>query len=733
MARVERALQSVPGVKNARVNLSTELATIEAGESPPARQDLLNAIRSAGYEADTIRVGDRDHTSADRTHTAKLQQQKQALWQAIALTLPIMALHWLAPMLQSREAGGHVWPTAIQALLMLVLMASSAGAPILAGGLSALIRRAPNMDLLISLAVVVAFVAGVVNLILGHADHAEFHAAAMILAFINLGRYFEIRAKHGAATAVSALARRMPGTASVVTAAGLVQTPVERLRAGDRVRVAQDTVVPVDGTIVDGRAAVDESAITGEAMPRERGVGQHVPAGAVVREGLITLEAVRVGAESAIGRIIRAVEEAQSGKTQMQRVADRVAGVFVPIVVALAAITLLGTVALGIAGWGGAVQRAVAVLVIACPCALGLATPTAVLVATGRAALKGILVRDAAALEAAGSLQEILLDKTGTLTTGSPRSEAIELLGSSAPDRGPNSADHGESEPPAAPSRERELLRLAASAELHSQHPIARALVSAARDRGLVPAEPQSFESMAGQGVVARVDDTDVIVGGARLLRARGVPLEAAEPVVERFASRGHTVVLVARGGVCIGVIGLADALRPRAAETIAELSRLGIGTAMLTGDHERTALAVARATGITDVHAGLTPQQKLDMVRQRQAAGRRVGFAGDGLNDAPALAAADVGLTFASATDVAIGAADITIVHDDLTRIPDAVRLARRSVRIIKQNLFWAFVYNFAALPLAATGHVPPGVAAAAMMFSSLSVVLNSLRLRNA
>ncbi len=722
VARVERALQSVDGVRRAQVNLTTQLATIETGASPPNRQLLLDAVRQAGYAAEPVRPADATKSSPERTYAAKLQHQKQSLWQAITLTIPIMALHWLAPHLVSGEIGGHVWPTAIQALLTLVLLGSSAGAPILVSGLHAVIRRSPNMDLLIAIGVSVAFVAGAVNLILGHADHAEFHAAAMILAFINLGRYLEMRAKHGAATAVSALMRRMPATANLVRPEGIQQVPIEQLQPGDRIRVAQDTVIPVDGVVVEGEAAIDESSLTGEPMPRSRRVGEEVASGGVVREGMITVEATRAASESAMGRIVRAVEEAQSGKTRMQRIADQVAGFFVPVVVALATMTLLGTVLLGFGDWSTAVQRAVAVLVIACPCAMGLATPTAVMVATGRAALDGILVRDASALEAAGRVSVVLLDKTGTLTTGRPEVRSLLAISINRhEDEGDQSRD----------AREKELLAIAASVEQYSQHPLARAIVAEAQDRGVRLREPQDFRNTAGRGVTARLDGEVAHIGSASFIRDQGIDLSSAESAIYDVAENGDTVVVVSKGGRCVGVIAIADALRPNAVEMIEELGRLGIVSALVTGDNERTAAAVAKAVGIEEVHAEASPEDKLRIVRERQNQGSRVAFAGDGLNDAPALAAADVGLTFASASDVAVGAADITIVHDDLTRIPEAVRLARRSVRIIKQNLFWAFAYNFAAIPLAATGHVPPGAAAAAMMFSSISVVLNSLRLR--
>jgi len=716
VARVERALQSVSGVRQARVNLTTETATVDLRDASVERAALILAVRAAGYDADTIRPADRTGTGIERTHDARLREQKQALGQAVSLAVPILALDWLGPTLTSREIGGGVWPVAIQALLTALLLCSSAGGPILVGGLRALIHRSPNMDLLISLGVSVAFVSGVVSLFVSGLGHVHFHAVAMILGFINLGRYFELRARRDTTTAVAALARRLPRTAQRVTPSGVDEVPVEQVRAGDRLRVAQDTVIPVDGRVVGGEAAVDESAVTGESVPKARQAGDLVTAGSVVREGLLTIEATRVGAESTLGRIIRAVEEAQSGKTRLQRIADRVAGVFVPIVVAFALLTLALTLWLSDSGLAAALHRAVAVLVIACPCAMGLATPTAVLVATGTAALRGILVRDAAALEAAGRVSMMLLDKTGTLTTGAPEVTEIQSAGAEE--------DAGDA------SR---VLQLAASVEQYSQHPLARAIVAAARRAGLALSEPSSFTNHPGRGARAEIDGTTMLVGSAALVARAGVDCTAFRERLRGMAQAGRTVVLVAADNECIGLISLADTARPGAAAAVKGLSDLGLAIAMITGDDRSTAEAVAASIGIVDVRAELSPEAKREEVIARQKSGARVAFVGDGINDGPALTAADVGVTLATATDVAAGAADVIIVHDDLGRLVELVVLARRSVRIIKQNLFWAFFYNLIALPLAAAGKVPPGYAAAAMMASSVSVVLNSLRLRRA
>ena len=714
VASVERALKSVEGVTAASVNLTTETATIEAADQPPGLTALLEAVRRVGYDAETFRPGDRLLSGLERTQAATLRQHKQALGQAVGLGLPIVVLHWLAPVLQGTWVGSNIWPVAIQALLCAMLLRSPAGAPILIGAVRAVIYRTANMDLLIGMGVSVAFVASVVSLLTGAVEASHFPAVAMILGFITLGRYFELRAKRDVSSAIASLVRRMPTTAQLVTADGIEEVAIERVEPGHRVRVPPDRVIPVDGRVIEGEAAVDESPVTGESNPRHRGVGDMVAAGCIVREGLLTIEATRVGRDSTLGRIIKAVEEAQSGKTQMQRLADRVASVFVPVVIALSVITLVGTLWWGEAGWSVAVSRAVAVLVIACPCAMGLATPTAVMVATGSAALEGILVRDAAALEAAGKVEVMLLDKTGTLTTGAPSVQEVWP----APD-GAASLD------------EKELLILAASAEQYSQHPIARAMVSEARRRGWSLSESSKFSSHPGRGVTANIHGATVRVGSAALLRESGIDLSGGEERMEELGREGMTVALLAVDGRCAGLIGLTDQVRPHAADALSALLDLGVTPVMLTGDRAEPAQAIAATVGIREIFSQMTPEGKADQVRKRQRSGKVVAFVGDGINDAPALAAADVGITFASATDVAVGAADVTIMEDDLSRLPDVIKLARRSVRIIKQNLFWAFFYNVAAIPLAATGRISPGIAAAAMMFSSISVVLNSLRLR--
>ncbi|MCC7293006.1 MAG: cation-translocating P-type ATPase [Phycisphaerales bacterium] len=735
VSRVESALRAVPGVTEARVNLATHTATLEVSDVafPPAA--LLTAVRRIGYDAEPLRADSTDAPALSRNEAEVRRRHRQAMVQAIGLSLPILALDATGHSLGSTHSGAHIWWRGLQALLCALLLGSSAGAPILVGGLRAIVYRTPNMDLLVSLGVGASFLAGVVSLFIPGLHAFHFHAAAMILALVSVGRYLEARARHEASDAVGSLARRMPRQAARVTASGLEQVPVEQLTVGDRVRIAPDGAVPVDGIIESGEAAVDESAITGESTPRRRAPGGAVRAGSWVREGLLTVRATQVGAESTLGRILRAMEDAQSGKTDMQRLADRVAAVFVPVVLllALAAFSLWAASPAWLASvarvstadrWADAIRAAVAVLVIACPCAMGLATPMAVLVATGRAATRGMLVRDAAALERAGRVSVIGLDKTGTLTTGLPEVREVVVM---ARDAGPTTAD--------------ELLRLAAAVEQHSQHPFARALVrrAASTERAgeasavgaLPPPQVENLISYPGRGLRATVDGRDILVGSVSLAREHHVALDAPQPDIESAAQSGDSIVIVSADGQCAGRLTLSDRPRASAARAVADLLALGVRPIMLTGDHAGAARAVAEEVGISEVHAELMPEAKLERVLRLQRAGEVVAFVGDGINDGPALAAAQVGITFATGTDVAIGAADVTILADEPARLPEMILLARRARRIIKQNLFWAFAYNFAALPLAATGHVPPAVAAATMMGSSLTVVLNSLRLK--
>ncbi len=714
VARVERGLAQVDGVTKVAVNLATESAAVEIDASVASQTTLIEAVRSTGYDADVLRTANRQDSNIENVWIHRATHQRQAFVHSLALAVPIVAIHWLAPTLSGSAAGAHIWPQAIQALLCSVLLMSAGGAPILVGGLRALIHWTPNMDLLVSLGVVAAYLAGMVGLIGGFDDLAHFHAAAMILVLINLGRTIEAHVRRRAADAITSFAKRIPTSAILMTEEGPREIPINDIRIGDHVRVAQDALIPVDGVVVDGEAAVDESSFTGEPMGRRRILGEDVYAGTLVTEGLLTIEAIKIGQDSRIGQIIRAVEDAQTGKTRLQRIADRVAGVFVPIVIVLAIASLLGNVWLAETTWGTAIRRCIAVLVISCPCAMGLATPMAIMVAVGSAAARGILIREPAALERASMVDCVLFDKTGTLTTGSPTVKSITPLGG-----------HDQ-------LTDDDLLRLAAAAEQYAQHPIATAIVEEAKQRNLDIPDADSFSSTPGLGVVADIQSQAILVGSLEHIKSHSVDIDRAKTVLNEVAKRGESVVLVSVNKQLVGALSLTDTLRPSAIASMAALKRDNIDLAIVSGDQEPPVATMARQLQIETFRAALTPQQKQAYVQERIDEGRQVAFLGDGVNDAPSLAAAQVGMTFVSGTDVASEAADVSFLHDDLQLVSITFTIAKRCVRVIKQNLFWAFFYNFLAIPLAATGQISPGWAAGAMMFSSITVVLNSLRLRS-
>jgi len=714
-ARVRQAIRSVPGVGDASVNLATATARVQLTSPSVPTDALVKAVQAAGYDAKPA-----DQTPAAVSVQARSQQEaaqsRNLFLLAVAWTVPIFALHHFASGLIAAGIGSTLLWRAVQ-MVLLALLLTTAARPILISGARAALHRSPTMDVLIALGIAVASVSSLVSTVaVGWArsgELAHFMPASMIATLVLLGRWLEARARGRSSQAVAALASRAPATATVIRDGEAVELPVDQIQLGEKIRVATDQTIPVDGRVVSGEAAVDESMMTGEPVPAHRGAGQNVAAGCIVVDGVITIEATAIGADTALAQIVRLVEQAQTGQTRMQRLADRVAAVFVPLVVLLAAATLVAWLLWPGATLGVALSRCIAVLVIACPCALGLATPVAVLIATGQAALHGILVRDAAALEAAGQADVLLLDKTGTATTGHVTVSDVAL----------NEAEHSEMDA-------KQMLQLAASVEQLSQHPLAKALVIKARQWGLVLSEPANYVSHPGLGAEGTVDGKAVVVGNLRLLQQKQVDTDRLTELAAAHTAEGQTVVAVAADGEPLGVIGLTDAIRPGMTEAVQELAGLGIAVELITGDQPASAAMVAAQMGVSTVHAQVTPEGKIEQVRRLQAQGRRVVMVGDGVNDAPALAAADAGVAFAAGTDVARHAADITLVGDNPACLAEAIRLARRSVRIIKQNLFWAFFYNLAALPAAAVGWVPAWLAAGAMMLSSLTVVGNSLRL---
>ncbi len=710
--RVERAMRDVDGVTDASVNLLAESATVEARDRDVAAA-LIERVRAAGYDAESVAAG-RDlleRLASERDQRETLRRHRQALVQAIGLALPIMGLEYAIPFLWGADAAAQAPGRLMQVVLLVMLGVSPAGAPILVGGLRALWRRSGNMELLITTGVLAAFFSGIYGVFARDPAFVHFHAAAMILAIVCVGRYLEAKARGRATAAIAALAKRAPKETLVKRGDSWQKVAADRVERGDSVRVPRDAAIPVDGDVIDGEADVDERLLTGEPMPVTKRAGDRVSAGTLVIDGQIDIRATEVGRMAALGRVASLVERAQHGRTRMQRMADQLAGVLTPVIVVVAIATFAGWMIFGGAEHAAhGARAAIAVLVVACPCALGLATPTATMVATSLAALRGILVRDAETLESMGRIDTVVWDKTGTLTAGEPHVVSIATYGD---------------------ANESDVLRWASAAEKYAAHPLGRAIVREAQRRELEVADPSSFNSIPGAGVSATVNTSTILVGSEKLLRESGVAIEPA-PSASDEGRGAYSRVDVAVDGGRVGTIDVADAIRPSAASAIRRLADMGIESRLLTGDAQRAAIAVANEVGIDAerVDAGVDPAGKHERVASLKSASRRVAMVGDGVNDAAALAAADVGVAFATGADVAVESAGISLVGGTPHLVADAVEVARLAVRVIRQNLFWAFFYNVLMIPLAATGHVPPAWAAAAMMLSSLTVVSNAIRI---
>ncbi len=621
---------------------------------------------------------------------------------ATLLSVPLLVLAWAAPL----RFGGWEWVS----LALATPVVFWCGWPFHRAAARGARHLVATMDTLVSVGTLAAWTWSVVVLVGGIDEHVYFESAAVITALILLGRFLEARAKRRSGAAIRELVELGAKQARLLREGEEVLVPVEELRVGDRFVVRPGEKVAADGVVESGASAVDASILTGESVPVEVGPGDEVAGATINASGRLVVRATRVGSETALAQIARLVAQAQAGKARVQRLADRVSAVFVPVVIALSLLTLAGWLALG-GSAAEAFTAAVAVVIIACPCALGLATPTALMVGSGRGAQLGILIKGPETLEQTRQVTTVVLDKTGTITEG--RMEVVEVL-----------AGEG--------AGEEELLRLAAAAEAGSEHPIARAIAERGRERlGSLP-DPERFESSAGLGVEALVAGHEVLVGRPAFLAERGAGLDGGlSAEAERLERAGRTVVAVAWDARPRGLIAVADRVKPTSAGAIAELQRLGLDPVLLTGDNERAARAVAASVGIERVLAGVLPDGKAAEVRDLQAAGETVAMVGDGVNDAPALAQADLGLAIGTGADVAIEASDLTLISGDLRAAGDAIRLARRTLATIKGNLFWAFAYNVAAIPLAIAGLLNPIVAAAAMSFSSVFVVTNSLRLR--
>jgi P-type Cu+ transporter len=724
VARVEKALSELEGVASADVNLATERATVTYNPELTSYEKMARAVDAAGYKLVATAEGeealDRERRRREReTSLLKIKLVYSAVSAAVIMFLSMGAMH-IPGLMEIPERT---------LFIILFILATPVqfwpGLTFYRAAFKAARHGTTDMNTLIAVGTTAAYLYSVVATFFpsfisgtGLELAVYYDASATIIALILLGRFLEARAKGRTSEAIRHLMDLQARTARVLRNGEELDIDIEEVRVGDIVVVRPGEKIPVDGVVTEGRSAVDESMLTGEPLPVEKGPGDEVTGATVNGTGSFRFQVARVGNDTVLAQIIRLVEEAQGSKAPIQRLADRVASVFVPVVMSIAAVTFLVWLLAGPEpSFNFALINFVAVLVIACPCALGLATPTAIMVGTGKGAELGILIKGGEVLETAGDLDVVVFDKTGTLTWGKP--VVTEVVATDG-------------------RRKDELLTLAASVERGSEHPLAETLVEEARSRGLVLGEASDFQAMPGRGVVANMDGMEVRLGNAALMTEAGANLGALEAAAEEMASSGKTIIYAMAGGELLGYVAMADTLKPMATEAVRALQGLGVEVVMLSGDRRSTAEAIARQVGVDRVLAEVLPADKAAEVARIQSEGKVVAMVGDGINDAPALAQADIGIAIGTGTDVALEASDITLISDDLRKVATAIELSRATLRTIKQNLFWAFIYNVVGIPIAAGVLYPiwgvllnPIYAAAAMAFSSVSVISNSLRLK--
>lgn len=713
--RIEKGLNKLPGVEQANVNLAMETAKVTFEPGQVSLDDIMKKVSQLGYKA-ALKQAEQDN---EELRAKEIRKQKWKLIASAILSFPLlwaMAGHFsFTSFIWTPEIFMNPWFQLILATPVQFII----GRGFYIGAYKALRSGSANMDVLVALGTSAAYFYSLylsidaLSMTHGHTPQLYYETSSVLITLILLGKWFEVLAKGRSSQAIKTLMGLQAKTALLLKDGEEVTVPIEQVVPGDVLIVKPGEKIPVDGEVVGGFSAVDESMLTGESIPIEKKEGDTVIGATVNKNGVLRVRASKVGHETALAQIIKVVEEAQGSKAPIQRVADVISGIFVPIVVGIAVITFLVWFLFVDAGnFAEALEKAIAVLVIACPCALGLATPTSIMAGSGRAAEFGILFKGGEHLETAQGLDTIVLDKTGTITRGQP--ELTDVV-------------------PAPGMSEPELLRLAGSAERSSEHPLAEAVVAGARERGLDLPEVAGFEAVPGHGIAAVVDGRRVLAGTRRLMAREGVDVSAALQQMAAMEEAGKTVLLIAVDGAYAGMIAVSDTVKDTSKAAVARLKELGLHVVMITGDNARTAKAIAAEVGIDEVLAEVLPEGKAAEVKKLQESGRKVAMVGDGINDAPALAIADVGIAIGTGTDVAMEAADVTLMRGDLQGVPDAILMSKRTMGNIKQNLFWALAYNTIGIPVAAAGFLAPWLAGAAMALSSVSVVLNALRLQRA